>query len=160
MKKETYEAWFFDLGGTLLAIAEDEIARDRAGRVQALPGVVDRLKAMRSDLIFVVSNQAGVAEGSLGADEADNFVHQLNALTGGAIRDWRFCTHPKTAGCRCRKPKPGLLLDLARVHDVELAKSVMIGDGENDKFCAEAAGIGQFVRAHEFFNWQGTASSE
>ena len=86
--------------------------------------------------------------------EVDGYVRQLDRLTGGAIADWRFCSHAKDAGCACRKPGPGLLLDLAASHGIDLERAIMVGDSENDRRSAEAAGIGRFEWAHDFFGWK------
>lgn len=146
-------AWFFDLGGTLLRIEDDEIAVDSEGQVSPLPGVAARLAAMRDQAIFVISNQAGVAEGTLARTEADGFVQQLNGLSDNAITDWKFCFHAREAYCACRKPKPGLILALARRHQIALPECVMIGDSQNDRKAAAAAGIGRFIWAAEYFDW-------
>ncbi len=55
------------------------------------------------------------------------------------------------AGCPCRKPKPGMLLDLAQAHGLELARTLLVGDSESDRRCAEAAGVGAFMWAKDFF---------
>jgi histidinol-phosphate phosphatase family protein len=148
------EAWFFDLGGTLLAVEDDEIAVDGAGRVRPLPGVVEHLLGKRGAPVFVVSNQAGIGDGSLELAAVDGYLRQLDRLSGGAIADWRFCSHAKDAGCACRKPAPGLLLGLAARHGIELARATMIGDSENDRRAAAAAGIGRFEWAADFFGWK------
>ncbi|MFD0577303.1 HAD hydrolase-like protein [Dactylosporangium darangshiense] len=57
---------------------------------------------------------------------------------------------PRDAGCGCRKPKPGLVLRLSKVHGIDLAASTMVGDAENDRLLAVAAGIGRFVWAADY----------
>lgn len=148
---ETYDALIFDLGGTLLAIADDEIATDGRGRVRILPGVSEALRALAGQPVFVVTNQQGVALGSLSEAEARGFIEQVNGSVGDAVTDYRICMHRADAGCPCRKPRPGMLLDLARAHGLDLARSLMVGDSENDRRCAEAAGLGHFVWAADFF---------
>ena len=146
-----YDATFFDLGGTLLAIEDDEIAIDGRGRVRVLPGVSEALRALAGQPVFVVSNQQGVALGTLREAEARGFIEQLDAAAGGAITDYRICMHRAEAGCPCRKPRPGMLLDLARAHGLDLARCLMVGDSENDRRCAEAAEVGAFEWAVAFF---------
>ncbi len=60
-----YSAYFFDLGGTLLALEHDEIACSEAGKVTLLPGVRDHLLPLRGIPMFVITNQAAVALGQL-----------------------------------------------------------------------------------------------
>lgn len=146
-----YDAYFFDLGGTLVAIDHDEIFRDTVGHVRLLEGVQASLALLRDAPIFVITNQAGVALGSLTESEARGYVSQVNDLLGGMITDYRLCLHHPAAGCRCRKPQPGMVLDLAQQHGVDLARALLVGDSENDAQCARAAGVGAFVWAGAFF---------
>ncbi|GAA4244862.1 hypothetical protein GCM10022255_009570 [Dactylosporangium darangshiense] len=143
--------YFFDLGGTLLALdGRDEIAFDGGGRVSVLPGVARRLARLAGTPVFVVTNQAGIAEGTLGRERFDDFCAQLAAAVGGVITAFAVCAHPRDAGCGCRKPKPGLVLRLSKVHGIDLAASTMVGDAENDRLLAVAAGIGRFVWAADY----------
>jgi D-glycero-D-manno-heptose 1,7-bisphosphate phosphatase len=145
-------AYFFDLGGTLLALDDHgEIAYDGRGRVTILPGVRERLAALTGTPVFVVTNQAGIAEGTLTADQLGDFLTQLSAGTGGVITAHAACVHPRNAGCDCRKPEPGLVLGLAGTHRIDLSESVMVGDSDVDRRLAVAAGLGRFIWAVDFF---------
>jgi D-glycero-D-manno-heptose 1,7-bisphosphate phosphatase len=153
------KAHFFDLGGTLLALdGHDEIAYDAYGRVTILPGVRESLTALAGTPVFVVTNQAGIAEGTLTRERFDDFCAQLSAATAHAVTAFAACTHPRDAGCACRKPKPGLVLSLATAHHIDLAASVMVGDTENDHRLHSAAGIGRFVWAPDYFGWTAAAA--
>ena len=99
-----YDAYFFDLGGTLVAIENDEIYRDEAGHVTILEGVQARLTTLYSQKIFVITNQAGVALGYLTEREVRGYVAQVNDCLEGIITDYRLCMHHPEAGCNCRKP--------------------------------------------------------
>jgi D-glycero-D-manno-heptose 1,7-bisphosphate phosphatase len=145
-------AYFFDLGGTLLALDDhDEIAYDESGRVDILPGVRERLAELTATPVFVVTNQAGIAEGTLTAERFHDFCAQLSAGTGDTVTAYAACTHRRHAGCACRKPKPGLLLSLAETHRIDLARSVMVGDSDADRRLAASAGIGRFIWAWDYF---------
>jgi D-glycero-D-manno-heptose 1,7-bisphosphate phosphatase len=146
-----YDAYFFDLGGTLVAIENDEIYRDEAGHVTILEGVQARLATLHGQKIFVITNQAGIALGYFTEREARRCVEQVNNRLGGVITDYRICMHHPEAGCNCRKPRPGMVLDLARHYGIDLARAVLVGDSENDERCARAAGVGTFVWADTFF---------
>ncbi|WP_230394449.1 HAD-IIIA family hydrolase [Plantactinospora alkalitolerans] len=144
-------AHFFDLGGTLLALDDhDEIAFDEHHRVTILPGVTRRLAALAGTPVFVVTNQAGLADGTLTPGRFHDLCDQLSTATQGVVTDYAVCAHPRDAGCTCRKPRPGLVLGLARAHHIDLATSTMIGDTETDRELAVAAGIGHFTWAAEF----------
>ena len=149
-------AHFFDLGGTLLGLDDhDEIAYDEHGRVTILPGVRERLAALAGP-VFVVTNQAGIAEGTLTAERFHDFCSQLSVGTGDAVTAYAACTHPRDAGCGCRKPKPGLVLSLAEKHRIDLARSVMVGDTDADRRLAASAGIGRFIWAGDYFRSDAT----
>jgi D-glycero-D-manno-heptose 1,7-bisphosphate phosphatase len=146
-----HPAHFFDLGGTLLALDEhDEIACDEHGRVTIVAGVRERLAALAGTPVFVVTNQAGIADGTLTIEQFDGFCAQLSAGTGGAVTAYAVCVHPRGAGCECRKPRPGLVLTLAETHRIDLTRSVMIGDTDADRRLATAAGIGRFIWAEDY----------
>ncbi|MEV4620113.1 HAD-IIIA family hydrolase [Asanoa sp. NPDC049573] len=145
-------AHFFDLGGTLLALDDQgEIGYDTDGRVTVLPGVPQKLAALVGSPVFVVTNQAGIAEGTLSRERFDDFCSQLTTAVPGAITAVALCAHARDAGCFCRKPRPGLVHRLAAAHDLDLSASVLVGDSETDRQLASNAGIGAFQWAHRAF---------
>jgi len=93
--------------------------------------------------MIVVSNQAGVGKGLMSrADLAhitERFVLRL-ARAGARIAAVYYCPHTADAGCRCRKPRPGLLLQAARDWGLDLNRSILIGDSPSDIKAAQAAG--------------------
>jgi len=88
--------------------------------------------------LFVVTNQPDIARGLLTAEQlhlmTDNIIVTLQ------IDAVRICPHDDHDRCSCRKPSPGMLLDLAREYDVTLAQSYLIGDSWKDTLAARAAG--------------------
>ncbi|MEV4538123.1 HAD-IIIA family hydrolase [Asanoa sp. NPDC049518] len=145
-------AHFFDLGGTLLALDDHgEIDYDEAGRVTVLPGVPEKLATLAGSPVFVVTNQSGIAEGTLSAARFDDFCEQLRAAVPGVITAVAVCAHARDAGCPCRKPRPGLIRRLAAAHDLDLSSSVLVGDSETDRRLARAAAIGTFRWADRTF---------
>ena len=112
--------------------------------MQVLPGVADallRIKALGFATI-VVTNQPDIARG-LSTNAA---VGAINAqlLSTLAIDEIRICPHDNADNCHCRKPKPGLLLDAAAQHGLDLALSFMVGDRWRDVDCGKAAGVRNF----------------
>jgi D-glycero-D-manno-heptose 1,7-bisphosphate phosphatase len=74
-------------------------------------------------------------------------TQELLAAEGATIDDWRYCFHhPQgtvpdlTGDCECRKPKPGMLLDAATRHGLDLGASWMVGDSDTDVQAGQAAG--------------------
>lgn len=93
--------------------------------------------------IFVVTNQGGVGLGFLKEQNLrkihDHLIEVIKEQ-GGIIKEVSYCPHKPKAGCQCRKPNPGLLLELAQRHDIDLEKSVMVGDHERDIEAGKKAG--------------------
>ncbi len=93
--------------------------------------------------VFVVSNQQGVAKGVISEQDLrqiqDEIVREVETV-GGRISAFYYCKHLESEHCPCRKPKPGLLLQAAREHSIDLGESVMIGDSERDVLAGKAAG--------------------
>lgn len=93
--------------------------------------------------IFVVTNQSGLARGYFSEDELNRMhkkMHELVGREGGQIEDLVYCPHQPEDACTCRKPKPGLLQKIARVHNVDLTRVPFVGDSLRDIECAQAVG--------------------
>ncbi|RHW42198.1 HAD family hydrolase [Neobacillus notoginsengisoli] len=95
------------------------------------------------DPIFIVTNQGGIGLGFMTEEKLEK-VHkrlcELLAEEGGMISGIAYCPHKPHAGCRCRKPNPGMLVGLAEEHGLDLTESVMVGDHERDIEAGIAAG--------------------
>lgn len=93
--------------------------------------------------VVVATNQSGLGRGlfdmaTLNAmhDKMHKAVNQL----GGRIDAVFFCPHAQDAGCACRKPQPGMLLEIAARFNLALAGVPVIGDSLRDLQAASAAG--------------------
>jgi D-glycero-D-manno-heptose 1,7-bisphosphate phosphatase len=146
-------ALFLDFGGTLVLTREHRTVVDPAGDPVVLPGVVEALARCRPafDACCIVSNQARIGLGEISEAEVRRRFTRLNERLGGPFTDWRLCPHTDADGCACRKPRPGMFLDLARARGFDLARSTHVGDSWKDEAAAGAAGIGCFVWAAQFF---------
>jgi D-glycero-D-manno-heptose 1,7-bisphosphate phosphatase len=139
------KAAFLDRDGVINRKAPKGKYITRWEEVEFLPGVVDAIKLLRRSgfRVIVVTNQRCVARGLINIPELEA-LHQrmLRYLAeGGAIADAvYYCPHGKQAACGCRKPAPGMLLDAARDHQLDLASSWMIGDSEVDVEAGRRAG--------------------
>ena len=93
--------------------------------------------------VFVVSNQRCVAKGLITIADLE-ILHQrmrdVMARAGAAIDGVYYCPHEKEPPCSCRKPAPGMLLDAARAHQIDLNISWMIGDSRIDVEAGRRAG--------------------
>jgi histidinol-phosphate phosphatase family protein len=140
-------ALFIDRDGTL--ITDVGYPRDPA-LVEPLPGAIDALRELQADFaLVIVSNQSGIGRGLITEAEA-RAVHErvlaVFARAGVAFAGAYYCPHAPDAGCACRKPAPGLLLDAARELGLDLAGSVMLGDKASDIVAGQAAGCGHTLR--------------
>jgi D-glycero-D-manno-heptose 1,7-bisphosphate phosphatase len=93
--------------------------------------------------VVVATNQSGIARGffdtrTLFAIHA-KLAREL-AQMGGRIDAFFFCPHAAAAGCPCRKPQPGMLLEVARRFNISLSDTFMVGDAQRDLEAAAAAG--------------------
>ncbi|HEX5096007.1 MAG TPA: HAD-IIIA family hydrolase [Acidimicrobiia bacterium] len=136
-------ATFLDRDGVLnVAPVVDGVPRPASpGDVQLLDGVEDACAALvRAGLVLVVvTNQPDVARGTTTRAEVDEIHHWLAARL--PITEFRVCTHDDGDGCDCRKPAPGLLQHAAADLDLDLARSVMVGDRWRDVEAGRAAGV-------------------
>jgi D,D-heptose 1,7-bisphosphate phosphatase len=146
----TRPAVFFDRDGVL---NRDGGYTYRTEDFEWMPGAraAIRLCNDRGLLVFVVTNQAGVARGFYD-EEAVNTLHRwMNAQlaeVGAHVDAFEYCPHhPEgtVAGyarpCRRRKPDPGMIEDLLAAWPVDKARSLLVGDKPGDLEAAAAAGI-------------------
>ncbi len=93
--------------------------------------------------VVVATNQSGIGRGMIDM-AAVNAVHahMLRSLQtlGGRVDAVFFCPHTPEDGCDCRKPLPGMVLDIGRRYGADLAQVPMVGDTLRDLQAAQAAG--------------------
>lgn len=110
-----------------------------------IPGTLSAIHMLREAgfHVFVVTNQAVVGRGMMTPamleDIHDRMVTSISAA-GGKIHDIRYCPHTPEQDCSCRKPKPGMLLDLAARWHVDLSHAFLVGDALTDIEAATSAG--------------------
>jgi D-glycero-D-manno-heptose 1,7-bisphosphate phosphatase len=91
----------------------------------------------------VATNQAGIGRGMIDMSSI-NAVHQRMmqrlAEVGGRLDAVFFCPHTPEDNCDCRKPKPGLMKQIAQRYGIELRTVPMVADTLRDLLAARAAG--------------------
>ena len=112
---------------------------------QPIPGSLDAIARLHHEgyHVVVASNQAGIARGKFDIDTLNSIhqkMHTLLAQYGGVINAVFFCPHGPDDNCDCRKPKPGLLLEVARRLRTTLNGVYVVGDKLSDLEAASAAG--------------------
>ena len=137
--------------GLLILDRDGVINQDSASFVKSaeewlpLPGSIAAIARLSRAgyTVAVASNQSGLARGLFDRNALRAMHRKLRRLVsdeGGRIDRIVVCPHGPDDGCRCRKPKPGLLMRLARHYGVSLVGVPVIGDSLRDLQAAAAAG--------------------
>ena len=120
-----------------------------------LPGVIQAMRALcdAGYALVIVTNQSGIGRGFYTEEDFQVLTERMcNELSrhGVSIAGVYFCPHLPEAAlpqyrktCDCRKPKPGLIHRALEELDIDLTRSVMVGDKNSDMQAALAAGIPQ-----------------
>lgn len=110
-----------------------------------IPGSLEAIARLHKNgyTVVVASNQSGVGRGLFSLDTLaaiHNCMRRAVDAAGGKIDSIFFCPHAPGDGCDCRKPKPGLLRQVAERYGVDLKGVPMIGDSGRDLAAARAVG--------------------
>lgn len=123
---------FFDRDGV---INDNKKPVNRPEELILYDGVKEALKkaADAGFEIFIVTNQGGIELGHITHEDLNDIHNNLSQKLEGYcnIREIAYCPDFKKPSS-CRKPKPGMILDLAKRHNVDLVNSWMVGDLETD----------------------------
>jgi HAD superfamily hydrolase (TIGR01662 family) len=133
-----YDAVLFDRDGTLVV---DVPYNGDPARVTPMPGARAALDRVRAAGLRpgVVTNQSGLARGRFTPAELTSVNARVEELLG-PFDTWQICPHDDTAGCRCRKPAPGLITNAAAALGTTPGRCVVVGDIGRDMGAAAAAG--------------------
>jgi D-glycero-D-manno-heptose 1,7-bisphosphate phosphatase len=135
-----YPAVFLDRDGTLME--EVEYCRDPA-LVRVLDGVTTSLQQLKTAgfKLFLITNQSGIGRGLLTESDFHSVQQEfLNQLGNGLIDGVYFAPEAPDQPSTRRKPAPGMLLEAAAEHNLDLAASWVIGDKSSDMGAGRAAG--------------------
>lgn len=138
-------AVFLDRDGVINADAPDYIKG--WAEFHFLPGSLEALVTLHQAglPVVIVTNQSALARGLISppvlSDLHDRMVNAIREA-GGEVAGIYFCPHHPDDGCRCRKPRPGLVAQAAAEHGIDPARSFLVGDSVRDIQCAESAGVG------------------
>jgi HAD superfamily hydrolase (TIGR01662 family) len=133
-----FDAVLFDRDGTLIV---DVPYNGDPTLVEPMPGAraaLDRLRAAGLRL-GVVTNQSGLARGHFTETQLAAVNARVEELLG-PFGTWQICPHDDTAGCRCRKPAPGLVHAAAAALGTTPGRCLVVGDIGRDMEAATAAG--------------------
>lgn len=144
------KALFLDRDGTI------NIEKNYLFRIEDFEfreGIFDVAKSFfnRGYLIFVVTNQSGIARGFYSEEDfhlLTNWMKVQFRQNGVEIANVYHCPHhpDHTGECDCRKPEPGLILNAIREYKLNPDECVLIGDSERDIEAGKSAGIKQIIK--------------
>jgi len=134
-------AVFVDRDGTL--IHDADYCSDPK-QVCVFEGVSEALRRLkrRGYKIIVITNQSGIGRGFFTVEQYRAVEAEVLRRVGRDLIDATyFCPDVPGQPSKCRKPAPGMILDAARDHHIDLARSFFIGDKEIDAECGRNAGL-------------------
>jgi len=134
-------AVFVDRDGTIMHDADYCSDPKQVHVFEGVPEALRRLKGKGYKLI-IITNQSGIGRGFFTLDQYRAVETEvLRQLGPGLIDATYFCPDTPEQPSKCRKPAPGMILEAARDHHVDLAHSFFIGDKEIDAECGRNAGV-------------------
>jgi len=142
-KKTLRPAVFLDRDGT---INEDKGYIGDPEDIVLISGAAEAIKKLneRGIPVIVITNQSGLARGFYTEADLDTVNERLDALLkakGAHIDGLYYCPHHPDDKCGCRKPETKLIAEAARDHNIDLARSVMVGDKYSDMELGRRAGM-------------------
>lgn len=138
-------AAFLDRDGVINRKAPEGQYVTRWEDFHVLPGVIEGIAQLNGAglSVIVVTNQRCVAKGLLTEADLKKLHQRMSdhlAQAGATVDAIYYCPHELEPPCRCRKPAPGMLLEAADSHALDLTSSWMIGDSDIDILAGKNAG--------------------
>ena len=152
-KNKTTKAIFLDRDGIInkVIMRNGEVSCPwKFNEFEIFPDAKPALKEFKKMgfLNIIFTNQPDVARGFLKMPELEkmhNFI--IKELLADEIK---FCPHDDSDNCSCRKPKPGLILQVAQKWGIDLEQSYVIGDSWKDIGAGKSAGCKTFLLNREY----------
>ena len=137
---EKSRAVFVDRDGTIMRDADyccDPM------QVEIFPGVPEALRRLKEAgyKLIVITNQSGIGRGLFTLDQYHAVEAEVSRRLEGLIDATYFCPDVPGQHSSCRKPEPGMVLQAAREHNVDLRHSFFVGDKESDVECGQNADL-------------------
>jgi len=154
------KAFFLDRDGT---INIDKGYLHKFEEFEFIAGIPELLKNIKDKgyLLIIITNQSGIARGYYETRDVEILHKKINQYLlnkyNFQIDDFYYCPHHafqtddlESKKCSCRKPMPELLLKAAQEHNIEFAKSFMVGDKMSDKVLLPEL---KFIHVKKDLNW-------
>lgn len=120
---------------------------------QAIPGSIEAIAELSRAgwTVVVATNQSGVARGLFDVQMLNRInakMHRLVNEAGGHIDAVFFCPHGPDSSCKCRKPEPGMVIEIAERYRLPAQQIMMVGDSLRDlESVAKVGGQAILVRS-------------
>ncbi len=110
-----------------------------------IPGALEAVSKLNQSgwHVVVATNQAGLGRGLFDMASLNSVHAKMNDLLakkGGRFDGIFFCPHTPEDQCECRKPLPGLLIDIGKRYNLDLSEVPSVGDSLKDLLASAAAG--------------------
>lgn len=145
-QKSTIQAIFLDRDGVIIYNREKYVRRWEDVKFYS-----SSLRALRAinhlaprPKVFIITNQSAIGRGLMTIEDYQEINRKIQEVIfdyGGVVDQVFFCPHTPDEKCNCRKPQPGMIFTAARQYDLDLRRSVLIGDACSDIEAGFSAGI-------------------
>ena len=110
-----------------------------------IPGSIEAIARLNQNgwRVAVATNQSGIARGLFDMATLNAINDKMMELVfrqGGRIDALFFCPHAADEGCNCRKPRTGMLEEIAARFHTEMKGVPVVGDSLKDLQAAESVG--------------------
>jgi D-glycero-D-manno-heptose 1,7-bisphosphate phosphatase len=149
-----------DRDGVINHVTDDDVTT--VDGWDPIPGSIEAINRLKKAgyLVTIATNHSGIARGLYTEKELLQMhekMQRMLASRGVSIDGIFYCPHGPEANCICRKPKPGLLFQIANQFDLDLSETPLVGDNISDIQAAKMAnakpvlvrtGKGEYVMQH------------
>jgi len=95
--------------------------------------------------VVLITNQSVINRNFVSKNNLESIHTRMKKVinqNGGEVKDIFYCPHIPEDQCDCRKPLPGLILQARETYQIDVGKTMMVGDSAKDIECAKNAGCG------------------
>ena len=147
-----HKALFLDLDDTVRTTTTGKPCPNKPADQKVMPGRRKKIQEFIENgyKIVAVTNQGGIGLGYMTDKQCQECLFDIDRKLGGVFDRMYYAPASPSAKHPLTKPNPGMLLKAKKELNIDLTKSIMVGDRDTDKGAAEKAGV-PFQWAKDFF---------
>jgi len=131
-----------DRDGVINHVQEEDVTTVDAW--DPIPGSIEAIKRLKKAgyQVTIASNHSGIARGYYSEEDLQKMHQKMQGMLsarGASVDGIFYCLHGPEANCICRKPKPGMLFQIAKEFDIDLSQTPVVGDDISDLQAARMA---------------------